>query len=139
MGGSSKSCSPSLGGGGGTRWYWGRVSYRGSRPGGDLLIAYEDGDAEVTTWRRLQRQQVEWLPEGAILPRGVSIKMAAAAEADIAARVQPIRAGRGGKPQRGRGGVSKGQQLTQRHPSKHSTSKPAVQHIDCRRHLSRRW
>jgi len=112
--------------GGGTQWYWGRVSYRGSRPGGDLLIAYEDGDAEVTTWRRLQRQQVEWLPEGTILPRGVSIKMAAAAEADIAARVQPIRAGRGGKPQRGRGGVSKGQQLTQRHPASTALSSQPV-------------
>jgi hypothetical protein len=112
------------GGRGGTQWYWGRVHYRGSSPGGDLLIAYEDGDAEVTTLRRLQAQQVQWVPEGTGLPAGVQLKTAAAAEADLATRqAGPSRAGRGGKKQ-GRVDRSGSEQSTRRHPHRPYEARP---------------
>ena len=91
--------------GGGTQWYWGRVHYRGKNPGGELLIVYEDGDAEITTLRRLQNQQIQWMPEGTALPAGMRLRTAAAAETDIASRERPIRAGRGGAITQGRGGA----------------------------------
>jgi hypothetical protein len=74
----------------GTQWYWGKVYYRGRGQGGNLLIAYEDGDAEVTTLKRLQQQGVQWQPEGSSAPRGISFSTAAEAEAGIAARAQAV-------------------------------------------------
>jgi hypothetical protein len=74
----------------------GGFHYKGRSPGGDLLITYEDGDAEITTLRRLKNQQVQWMPEGTALPAGIKLKTAAAAATEIASRKGPIRAGRGG-------------------------------------------
>jgi hypothetical protein len=69
-----------------TQWYLGKVYFRGRRQGGNLLIAYEDGDAEITTLRKLQRQNIQWLPEGTAVPDGVHFRTASQAEADIANR-----------------------------------------------------
>ena len=100
----------------GTQWYWGRIHYKGRSPGGDLLITYEDGDAEITTLRRLKNQQVQWMPEGTALPAGIKLKTAAAAATEIASRKGPIRAGRGGKTSQGRGGNVRGEQSVRRSP-----------------------
>ena len=54
-----------------TRRYLGLVHFRGKQPGGNLLVTYEDGDAEVTTRQSLKAAAVEWLPEGTPVPAGV--------------------------------------------------------------------
>jgi len=84
-----------------TGWYLGRVHFRGRAPGGNLLIVYEDGDAEITTLWSLQRDKVEWLPEGTPVPEGVQFREPAAAEAQVrelsAAREAAAQAARSGR------------------------------------------
>jgi len=63
-----------------TRSYLGTVYFRGRQPGGALLVAYEDGDAEITTRQSLRDAGVEWLPEGAPIPAGVTFPTASEAE-----------------------------------------------------------
>ena len=69
-----------------TQWYTGKVHYRGRQPGGNLLIVYEDGDAEITTRWQLQKDKVEWLPESATAPATMSFKSPMEAEQDITTR-----------------------------------------------------
>jgi hypothetical protein len=71
---------------GNVRWYTGRVHFRGRLKGGNLLIVYEDGDAEVTTMQSLRADQVEWLPEGTAAPAGLVFKAPAQAEAEVTQR-----------------------------------------------------
>ena len=71
-----------------TQWYWGKVHFREGSKGSNLLIVYEDGDAEVTTLRRLQGGSVKWQPEDTVPPAGVLFKLPALAEAEIQERTQ---------------------------------------------------
>jgi len=66
--------------------FLGRVHFRGFSKGGELLVVYEDGDSEITTLQQLNRQKVEWLPEGTEPPNSVQFPTAETAEADISAR-----------------------------------------------------
>jgi len=62
-----------------TKRYLGLVHFRGVQPDGNLLVIYEDGDAEVTTRQSLKAAAVEWLPEGTAVP--ANIKFATPSEA----------------------------------------------------------
>jgi hypothetical protein len=66
-----------------TQWYLGMVHFRGRQPEGNLLVVYEDGDAEITTRWQLARDQVIWEPEGTPIPSNVSFKNPATAESSI--------------------------------------------------------
>jgi hypothetical protein len=112
--------------GGGTKWYWGKVYYRGRSPGGELLVAYEDGDAEVTTLRRLRNQQVQWMPEGTAVPAGIQFRSAAAAEAEIAARAAPRRAAVSPRPQDPQGRIQQQQAALQQPQLRRSSRREAV-------------
>jgi hypothetical protein len=79
----------------------GRAWFRGPRQSKNLVITYEDGDVEFTTLRVLQLQQMEWLPESASVPPGVTFMTLEQAEAELLQRQrqytqQQPRAGRRG-------------------------------------------
>ena len=53
-------------------------------------MVYEDGDAEFTTLSKLRLQQVEWLPEDAVDPPGVTFKTLDEANAEFERRQQEL-------------------------------------------------
>ena len=70
-----------------TQWFTGRVHFRGRQPDGNLLVIYEDGDAEITTRWQLARDKVAWEPEGTVVPAHVSFQNPEDAESGIKNRI----------------------------------------------------
>jgi hypothetical protein len=62
------------------QWYWGQAHFRGRSPDGNLIIAYEDGDTEVTTLLKLKNSKAEWQAPDAQPPAGLNFMTAAEAE-----------------------------------------------------------
>jgi hypothetical protein len=72
------------------KWFIGKVWFRGPRVKDDLAVVYEDGDVEFTTLSKLRLQQVEWLPEDAVDPPGVTFKTLDEAHAELERRQQEL-------------------------------------------------
>ena len=53
---------------------------RGQQPGGNLIIACEDGDVEVTSLIKLRRAGAEWLPLDVVPHAGMRFLSNAARE-----------------------------------------------------------
>lgn len=74
-----------------TQWFTGQVHFRGRQPDGNLLVIYEDGDAEITTRWQLARDNVVWEPEGTVLPTNIMVQTPEDAEMAIRNRIATTR------------------------------------------------
>jgi hypothetical protein len=70
------------------QWYIGKVYFRGPRQDSNLIVAYEDGDFEITSLSCLNAAGVEWLSEDAQIPAGVQFKTLEQVEQEYQSRVR---------------------------------------------------
>jgi hypothetical protein len=82
------------------KWFWGRAYYRGQQLGGNLIIAYEDGDVEVTSLTKLRNAGAVWQPLDVVPPAGLQFPSAARAESIIKARTLEVQQASAGPSQR---------------------------------------
>jgi hypothetical protein len=80
------------------RWYLGRVWFRGPGLSDQLAVAFEDGDIEFTTLRKLSRQQVEWLPTDWAIPAGTQFPSLEQAEVELLRRQAELESRRARRP-----------------------------------------